>query len=150
MSQGHEPSGAARFDHPVHAANADVDGNGHVNNVVYLRWVQEAAVAHWRAVTIPEDRAGVAWVVVRHEIDYKKPAYAGDALVARTWVEQVTAATTERWCEILRGDAGEMLARSRTVWCAVDPRTGKPRRIDGRIRSYFAAGSAATAASARP
>jgi acyl-CoA thioester hydrolase len=126
-----------RFDHPILAGEIDVDANGHVNNVVYLRWVQEAAVAHWTSVAAVEVRADVSWVVVRHEIDYKRPAFPGDALVARTWVDRITVATTERRCEILRGADGELLAKSLTVWCAIDPRTGKPRRIDPRVRSYF-------------
>jgi acyl-CoA thioester hydrolase len=52
-------------------------------------------------------------------------------------VDQITAATTERFCEILRGTDGQLLAKARTVWCAIDPRTGRPKRIDSRIRSYF-------------
>ena len=128
-----------RFDHPILAGEADVDANGHVNNVVYLRWVQEAAVAHWKSVAAAEVRAAVSWVVVRHEIDYKRPAFPGDALVARTWVDVVTAATTERCCEIVRCEDGALLAKSRTVWCAIDPRTGRPRRIDPRVRSYVLA-----------
>jgi acyl-CoA thioester hydrolase len=128
-----------RFDLPILAGPADVDANGHVNNVVYLRWVQDAAVAHWMSAAAPEVRAAVSWVAVRHEIDYKKPAFSGDALVARTWVDVMTAATTERCCEILRQEDGALLAKSRTIWCAIDPRTGRPRRIDPRVRSYFLA-----------
>ncbi len=138
MSATHPSTLATRFEHPIAIIEADIDGNGHVNNVVYLRWIQDAAVAHWRSVATAEVRADVSWVVVRHEIDYKKPAFRGDLLVARTWVEEVTAATTERFCEIVRGASGELVARSRTVWCAIDPRTGRARRIDARIRSYFA------------
>lgn len=128
---------AVWFDHPVRAEEADTDANGHVNNVVYLRWVQEAAAAHWAAVSAADLRAEFSWVVVRHEIDYKRPAFPGDALVARTRVDVITAATTERCCEILRGEGGELLAKSRTIWCAIHPETGKPRRLDPRIRSYF-------------
>jgi acyl-CoA thioester hydrolase len=139
MSVAHESSPNIWFDHPISINESDIDANGHVNNVVYLRWIQEAAVAHWTSVTTAEVRAGISWVVVRHEIDYKKPAFRGDSLVARTRIEEVTAATTERFCEILRREGGELLAKSRTIWCAIDPRTGRPRRIDARVRSYFAA-----------
>jgi acyl-CoA thioester hydrolase len=140
MILSQDSTATIRYDHPVLASEADTDANGHVNNVVYLRWVQEAAAAHWTAVAAADVRAAVSWVVVRHEIDYKRPAFPGDALVARTWVDAVTAATTERYCEILRGEGGELLAKSRTIWCAIDPRTGKPRRIDPRVRTYFLAG----------
>lgn len=127
-----------QFEHPVTVEAADIDANRHVNNVAYLRWVQDAAVAHWRAAVEPELARTVQWVVVRHEIDYKKPAHLGDSLVVRTWIEQVTAATTERFCEILRPADGQLLARARTIWCAIDPETGKPKRIDSRLRAVFA------------
>jgi acyl-CoA thioester hydrolase len=125
------------FEHPIRPNEIDVDGNGHVNNVVYLRWIQEAAVAHWVSVAAADVRAEVSWVVVRHEIDYKRPAFPGDTLVVRTRVDAVTAATTERLCEIVRRDDRVLVAQSRTIWCAIDPKSGRPKRIDPRIRSYF-------------
>jgi acyl-CoA thioester hydrolase len=128
---------AHRFEHPLLVGDADIDANGHVNNVVYLRWVHDAAVAHWCAVAEPEVIAAVSWVVVRHEIDYKRQAFRDDALVATTWLGELTAATTERFCEIVRRSDGELLAKARTVWCSIDPTTRKPKRLDPRIRSYF-------------
>lgn len=132
-----DSAGSRRFDHHVSVAPADIDANRHANNVVYLRWVQDAAVAHWLAAVESELSAGVAWVVVRHEIDYKSPAYLGDALRVRTWVEAMKAATSERFCEIVRPADGLLLAKARTVWCAVDPASGRPKRIDARVRSAF-------------
>jgi acyl-CoA thioester hydrolase len=137
MNPPDRPTSGDRFDHPVLVEDADIDANGHANNVAYLRRVQEAAVAHWSAVVEPGATANLSRVVVRHEIDYERPAYRDDALIARTWVGQITAATTERSCEVLRGTDGQLLAKARTVWCAIDPRTGRPRRIDARIRSDF-------------
>jgi acyl-CoA thioester hydrolase len=125
------------FDHPVTVADADIDANGHANNVSYIRWVQEAAVAHWYAVVPPAVAAGLSWVVVRHEIDYKRPALRGEQLTVRTWVGEVTAATTERFCEVRRRCDGALLARARTVWCAIDAATGRPKRIGPDIRSLF-------------
>jgi acyl-CoA thioester hydrolase len=152
MSRTEAPA-AEWFEHPVVVRGDDIDANGHANNVAYLRWVQEAAVAHWSAVAEPAATGDISWVVVRHEIDYKRPAFRTDALLARTWLGAITAATTERFCEILRG--GELLARARTVWCLVDAQTGRPRRIDARIRSYFSGpgdrpGAADAAAGERP
>ena len=135
MSQPHGDASGDRFDHPVEVTAADIDANGHANNVVYLRWIQDAAVAHWNAVVAPDAASNLSWVVVRHEIDYKKPAFAGEPLIVRTWVEAVTAATTERFCEVIRRSDGDHLARSRTIWCAIDTATGRPRRIDAKIRS---------------
>lgn len=125
------------FDHPILVEPLDIDANGHANNVVYLRWVQDAAVAHWFAAVEPELAKAVTWAVVRHEIDYKRPAMLGDALIARTWIGEVTAATCERFCEIRRPGDGQTLARSRTIWCVFDPATGRPRRIDPRIKGFF-------------
>ena len=81
---------------------ADIDELGHVNNVAYLRWVQDVAVAHWRAAADVEDQAKLRWVVVRHEIDYKHPAHLGDGIVARTWVGIASRIRFERHTELLR------------------------------------------------
>ena len=65
---------------------ADLDQLGHVNNVTYLQWVQEAAMAHWQALAPAADQAKVLWIVLRHEIDYLHQAFLGDGIIARTWV----------------------------------------------------------------
>jgi acyl-CoA thioester hydrolase len=122
-------------DHPLLVNEADIDANGHANNVVYLRWVQEAAIAQWNAVVEPGVAVNLSWVVVRHEIDYKSPAFLGDDPLARTWLGAVTAATTERFCEVLRWEDGRVLTSSRPVCCAIDAESGRPKRIDARIRS---------------
>lgn len=102
---------------------ADIDELGHVNNVVYLRWVQEAAVAHWRAVATEEEKRRLYWVVVRHEIDYKRPALAGDTIVAQTWVGAASGRVFERHTEMRRKVDGKLLARARTLWCPIDAAT---------------------------
>jgi acyl-CoA thioester hydrolase len=115
-------------------APADIDGQGHVNNVVYLRWMQEAATAHWDAKATAELKARVNWVVTRHEVDYKAPAFAGERLVARTWVGQPSGATWERFIEIRRVADDRLLARGRSLYAALDPATGRPRRVDAGLR----------------
>jgi acyl-CoA thioester hydrolase len=115
-------------------APADIDGQGHVNNVVYLRWMQEAATAHWDSAAPPELKARVNWVVTRHEVDYKAPAFAGERLVARTWVGQPSGATWERFIEIRRMADDRLLARGRSIYAALDPATGRPRRVDAGLR----------------
>ena len=111
----------------------DIDGLGHVNNVVYLRWMQQAAGAHWAAAAPPELRATVSWVVIRHEIDYRAPAFEGETLVVGTWVGAATAATWERFCEVRRVVDGKLLAQGRTVYVALDPVSGRPRRLDATL-----------------
>jgi len=126
------------YEHVFHVHADDIDGLGHVNNLVYLRWVQEVAAAHWAAVARAEDRGAIVWVVLRHEIDDVKPAFEGDELVARTWVETWHGATSDRRTEVRRASDGEVLARARTMWCALDAACRKPRRLAAAVSAPFA------------
>ncbi|HKW40165.1 MAG TPA: thioesterase family protein, partial [Gemmatimonadales bacterium] len=126
-----------RFECVFPVTNEDIDDLGHVNNVVYLRWVQDVAAAHWQSATTPIERADVAWVVLRHEIDYKHPAKSGDAVVARTWVGPPVAARFERHTEIVRVADGRVLAQARSLWCPVNPKTGRVLRIDPALHDRF-------------
>ncbi len=138
MDMTDSPLPADPYDHSIVVQAAEIDVNGHANNVVYVRWIQDAAVAHWFAVIDPDQARLVTWVVVRHEVDYKRPALVHDQLIARTWVGAISAATCERFCEIRRQTDDAVLARSRTLWCLVDPATGRPKRVDATIRALFA------------
>jgi acyl-CoA thioester hydrolase len=120
----------------------DIDEHGHVNNVIYLRWVQEVATAHWRAAATASQQAEVSWFVVRHEIDYKHPVRLADKITARTWVGKATGRIFERHTAIVREGEGRLMARARTLWCPVDIRTGKPVRVGADIRDRFSAPSA--------
>jgi len=131
-----------RFELAITVDAEDIDELGHVNNVVYVRWVQEVAVAHWRAAATSLQQGAVAWVVVRHEIDYKHPARPGDQITARTWVGTADARTFERHTEILRGGDRRLLASARTLWCPIDIRSGKPTRVGSDIRERFSVPSA--------
>jgi acyl-CoA thioester hydrolase len=126
-----------RFELPIQVLADDIDELGHVNNVVYLRWVQDAAVAHWRAAATPAMQAEVVWVAVRHEIDYKRPAMPGDALIARTWVGPAGRRSFERHTEIVRASDARLLAQARTIWCPVDPVTLKATDVSAAVRERF-------------
>src|SRR5690242_14286680 len=132
-----EDSIANSFQLEVGVLPTDIDEQGHVNNMVYLRWVQEIAIAHWRAIASPAAQSAVAWVVLRHEIDYKRPAFPGDEIALRTWVGKATRLTFERFTEISRKADGELLAAVRTLWCPVHPVTGKPVRVPPDVRTRF-------------
>jgi acyl-CoA thioester hydrolase len=125
------------YEHPLRVAPEDIDRNGHVNNVVYLRYAQDAAVAHWLSVASDAQQASAVWVARRHEIDYLRPALLADALIARTWVGEASGATFERFVEIVRSVDGESLAKVRTVWVLLDPATLRPRRVTPEIRAPF-------------
>ena len=117
--------------------SGDIDEQNHVNNTVYLRWVQEVATAHWQAIASSEAQKGIAWVVLRHEIDYKAPAGLGDDLVLRTWVGKATRLTFERFTEILRSSDGQLLSKARTLWCPINAQTGRPVRVPPQVREQF-------------
>jgi acyl-CoA thioester hydrolase len=118
---------------------SDIDQLGHVNNVTYVRWVQDAATAHWSARATAEDQERILWVVVRHEIDYKQSAQLGDKILARTWVGTATRATFERFTEFRRVSDGVLLAKARTLWCPIDAQTHRPVRVSPAVREVFSA-----------
>ena len=125
------------FARTLRVVEEDLDEQAHVNNVVYVRWVQDTATAHWLALTTPEDRAQVGWVCTRHEIDYLAPAVLGDAVLVRTRVGHARGLVFERHTEVRHVGDDRLLARSRTLWVPVDPRTGRPRRVPPHLRAVF-------------
>ena len=115
----------------------DIDEQNHVNNTVYLRWVQDVATAHWQAIASSEAQKGIGWVVLRHEIDYKAPACPGDDVLLRTWVGKATRLTFERFTEILRSNDSQLLSTARTLWCPINAQTGRPVRVSAEVREQF-------------
>ncbi len=93
-----------KFSHSFPVENADIDVQGHVNNVAYVRWIQDVAVAHWFSITTEETRANYTWLVLRHEIDYKKQAFETEEITVTTWVGEPTRISWERFTEIRRGE----------------------------------------------
>jgi acyl-CoA thioester hydrolase len=116
---------------------ADIDRQNHVNNTVYLRWIQDVATAHWEAHAPADARDAIGWVVLRHEVDYKSPAGLGDEIVLRTWVGKATRVTFERFVEIRRKGDGQLLAQARTLWVPINPETAKPTRVPQEVRDRF-------------
>lgn len=116
---------------------ADIDRQNHVNNTVYVRWIQEVATAHWNTLAPAPARDDIGWVVLRHEIDYKSPACLGDHIVLRTWVGQATRVTFERFVEVLRQSDRKLLAHARTLWVPINPVTARPIRVPPEIRARF-------------
>ena len=121
---------------------AHIDQLGHVNNIVYLQWVQDAAVAHWRAAASPEAQAALLWVTVRHEIDYTRPAFLDDEVIVRTWIGESHGRDFERHTELRRAADGKVLARARTLWCPIDAQTGRPTDVSPEVRERFSVPSA--------
>ncbi|MBO0694959.1 MAG: acyl-CoA thioesterase [Verrucomicrobia bacterium] len=128
---------SAHFEMIVPVLPGDIDEQNHVNNTIYLRWVQDVATAHWRAVASPKAQETIGWVVLRHEIDYKAPGTLGDDVVLRTWVGKATRLTFERFTEIRRSRDGRLLSEARTLWCPIDTQTGRPIRVSAEVRAQF-------------
>jgi acyl-CoA thioester hydrolase len=114
----------------------DFDENGHVNNVVYVRWVQEIATAHWRRQASEETQRRWTWVVLRHEIDYRRPLLPGETASARTWVGARAGPRFVRYVRI-DGPAGQVCAQAISVWCLINSATRKPTRVpDGLVEAF--------------
>jgi acyl-CoA thioester hydrolase len=126
------------FVHEVEVVEADIDNLGHASNLVYLRWVQEAALAHSTALGFSEQAyltRGEVWVVRRHEIEYLRAAVAGDRLRIETRVATIKAANSVRKTDIFRGP--ELLCRASTDWVYFDLARGRPLRIPSDLRAAF-------------
>ena len=128
---------ANAFQLTITVQTADIDELKHVNNVVYLRWVQDVAAAHWEAIASREMREKYSWVVLRHEIDYKNPAFLDDSLIARTWVGSCEGVRSVRNVKIYQSNSGKLVAEAKTTWCLLDAQTAKPKRIEDDITSIF-------------
>lgn len=116
-----------------------VDTNGHVNNVVYVQWMQDVAVRHSDAVggTRALHDAGGRWVVRSHHVEYLAPAFSGDRLRVATWVTGFRRVRTLRRYRFDRAVDGQVLARGETDWVFVDAVTGRPRTIPDGLRILF-------------
>ncbi|HEY8503157.1 MAG TPA: acyl-CoA thioesterase [Gemmataceae bacterium] len=116
-----------------------VDGNGHVNNVEYVRWMQEAAVRHSDATgcTAATREAGGTWVVRTHHVEYLRPAFAGDRIAVRTWVSNFRKVLSLRKYEFARAADGTVLARGETDWVFLEVATGRPRRVPEAVAACF-------------
>jgi acyl-CoA thioester hydrolase len=123
--------------HPITIIESDIDGQGHVNNIIYLKWVQEAAIAHWNSVADINMQEANFWVVSRHEIDYLKSAYLDSKLVAKTWVTEPKGAKSERHVTIKDAETETVYANIKTIFYLLDAKSKKPKRIDAEIVNVF-------------
>ncbi|MGO9115425.1 MAG: acyl-CoA thioesterase [Thermoguttaceae bacterium] len=118
----------------------EIDTLGHANNVVFIAWLQAAAVAHSAAQGWPGSRyhkLGQGWVVRSHAIEYLLPAFAGDHVAIETWVATMKKVTSLRCYRIVRNGDGALLATAETNWAFVDLTTGKPVRIPPEVGEAF-------------
>jgi acyl-CoA thioester hydrolase len=133
----HQEGSNKSFEMTVRVEPGDIDALGHVNNTVYVRWVQDVAIAHWQVLAPQAMQAEVLWIVLRHETDYKHPALPQDVIVLRTYVGGAEGLRFERHTEIRRAPDRNLLAQARTLWCPIDPKTQRPKRVSAEIRALF-------------
>ena len=121
-------------------AACDIDRMGHVNNSVYLRWIEQAVHEDWEERATPSEFARLLWVAVRHEVDYRSPAFQGDALEIAVRLDEVRRARA--WYETTIRRDGELLVQARSCWCCIDaesrrltviPRDTARRILDARV-----------------
>ena len=125
------------FELTLTATPEHIDELGHVNNAVWVRWIQQVAVAHWEALADAGHKDAYFWVVVRHEIDYLRPAHAGDRITARSWVgEAPQGARFDRFVEFAGLD-GKICVRAKTQWAIIDKAIGRPVRVPREVIAPF-------------
>lgn len=124
--------------HLLTVAEPDIDALGHANNVSYIRWINDAAIAHSSQVGFGLEaclRAGLVWLVRRHDVEYLRPAFVGEQIEALTWPESLSGATSLRRTLFRRGQ--EILARSETTWALFSLESQRPRRVPEEMRRAY-------------
>lgn len=130
---------SARFTLRFVADDEHIDELGHVNNAVWVRWVQDIATAHWRAVADPAHVAAYVWVVTRHEIDYRGNVGPGDEVVGTTYIPGTPRGARFDRCVEFHDSADKLLVAVRSTWAIIDRATGRPQRITAEIAAPFIA-----------
>ena len=128
------------FTREITVTAADIDVQGHVNNLRYLKWMQDVAVAHSAAQGWSMARyaaAGMGWVVRSHQITYKRPAFLGEAITICTWISGFSPRMSPRRYLFWRAADKTILAEAETMWVFVDLKTGRPTRVPDELRNAF-------------
>ena len=117
----------------LQARSENIDFMGHVNNSVFLNWIEEAVISHWRSIAPRDALPRYLWVAIRHEIDYLKPVFEGNHLRLRHQFEALTGVRATSLSRIFVSD--KLAVQARSIWCSVDAVTQKPRRLAGEFLS---------------
>ncbi len=129
----------ARYTTRITAGSDDIDMLGHVNNAIWVKWIQDVAVAHWLAIAPSEHRDAYVWVVTRHEIDYRGNVSEGETVTAETWVaEPPRGARFDRHMRFL-GDDGKVRVEAKTTWALIERATGRLVRVPAEVAAPFLA-----------
>ncbi|WP_159947431.1 acyl-CoA thioesterase [Polaribacter septentrionalilitoris] len=118
---------SAIFELKIKVSSEDIDTLDHVNNLVYVKWMDKIATTHWAYLTKENPLPQYVWVVMRHEIDYLKQATLGDEITVKTWVGETKGITSVRFMEFYKNKT--LLVKAKTTWVMLDAKTHKPTRI---------------------
>ena len=129
------PENKVSFQHSFKVKLQDIDDLNHVNNVVYLQWVQEVAYMHWDVLGTSAMKDAFVWMVLRHEIDYLNQAYVNDTITIYTWIDESEGVKSTRIVHMYCED--KILTKSKTTFCLLDKETLKPKRISNDILELF-------------
>ena len=116
-----------------------IDENGHVNNVAYVQWMQDIAVEHYTAIggVAPTQHIGATWVARSHLIEYLVPAFAGEEIEIRTWIENLRKVRSLRKYQFVRKVDDKLLVQGETDWVFVDAQSGRPLAVPPEIIAVF-------------
>jgi acyl-CoA thioester hydrolase len=118
--------------------NSAIDENGHVNNVTYVQWMQDIAVEHYASIGgITAQGPDSTWVIRKHSIEYFLPAFEGEEIEIRTWVENLRKVRSLRMYEFVRKSDGKTLVKGESDWVFVDAKTGMPKPIPVEVEKIF-------------
>ena len=128
---------SARFTLTITAVPEDIDELGHVNNAVWVRWIQDIAVAHWQAVAPPEHVDAFVWVVTRHAIDYRGNVAAGETVTGETWVPEPPKGARFDRHVCFTGADGRVKVEAVTTWALLERATGRLLRVRPEVAAPF-------------
>lgn len=125
------------FEQTIKVAANEIDSLNHVNNVVYVQWVQNIAELHWNKESSEDQKKNYYWVMVQHHIKYKGAALVNDQIQLKTFIKESKGVKSIRIVEIYNAKSKKMLAVSETQWCLISRITNKPTRITPELESLF-------------
>lgn len=120
-----------RYQYSITVTKEHIDDLNHVNNVDYVKWINDISEKHWQLLSNPDIDSKYFWVVLRHEVDYLRQAKIGDELTINTYVGESSGVKSIRYVEIFKND--KLIVKGKTTWCLIDKNTQRPKRIDDDI-----------------
>lgn len=114
-----------------------IDENGHVNNVAYVQWMQDAAIRHGESITEYKPAQNTTWYAREHRIEYLLPAFLGEEIEVRTWLTEIKRVRVHRKYEFIRKADGKVIVKGETDWVYIDSNTGRPLAIPAIISELF-------------